>query len=180
MAGAWRGRTLRAPAGSTTRPTADRVRQAVFDMLAHAPWADADGVRGQIVLDAFAGTGAFGLEALSRGAAHATFIERDRATLAALRANVGGCRAANAVVLEADAFRPPRAGAAATLVFLDPPYGVDAPARALPILRANGWVAAGALLVVETARTETVTIDALPLADRTHGAARISVFRAGA
>ena len=180
MAGAWRGRTLRAPPGSTTRPTADRVRQAVFDMLAHAPWADADGVRGQIVLDAFAGTGALGLESLSRGAAHATFIERDRATLAALRVNVGACRAANAVVLEADTFRPPRACAAATLVFLDPPYGVDAPARALPLLRAAGWIGDGALLVVETARVDTIVIDAVLLAERTHGAARISVFRARA
>ena len=88
VAGQWRGRTLAAPAGAATRPTADRVRQALFDMLLHAPWGGRDRVEGAAVLDAFAGTGALGLEALSRGAATATFIERDRAALAALRANI--------------------------------------------------------------------------------------------
>ena len=78
VAGAWRGRSLAAPPGAATRPTADRVRQALFDMLMHAPWAGPDAVRGARVLDAFAGTGAMGLEALSRGAAHATFLENDR------------------------------------------------------------------------------------------------------
>ena len=83
IAGAWRGRVLTAPAGQGTRPTGDRVRQALFDMLLHAPWGGRiDGAR---VLDGFAGTGALGLEALSRGAGHASFFEIDRAALAALR-----------------------------------------------------------------------------------------------
>ena len=94
VAGAWRGRTLVAPPGAATRPTADRVRQALFDMLLHAPWAGRDAIEGAVVLDAFAGTGALGLEALSRGAARAVFIERDRAALAALRANIAACRRA--------------------------------------------------------------------------------------
>ena len=88
VAGTWRGRALVAPPGDTTRPTADRVRQALFDMLLHAPWGGRATVEGASVLDAFAGTGALGLEALSRGAADASFIERDRAALAALRANI--------------------------------------------------------------------------------------------
>ena len=66
VAGAWRGRSLLAPSGQTTRPTADRVRQALFDMLLHAPWGGRDGLEGARVLDAFAGTGGLGLEALSR------------------------------------------------------------------------------------------------------------------
>ena len=86
IAGLWRGRALLAPSGETTRPTADRVRQALFDMLLHAPWGGRNLIEGARVLDVFAGTGALGLEALSRGAAKACFIERDRAALAALRA----------------------------------------------------------------------------------------------
>ena len=94
VAGAWRGRTLSVPAGQTTRPTADLVRQALFDMLMHAPWGGRALLEDAQVLDGFAGTGALGLEALSRGAAHVTFVEKDRAALAALRANIAACRAA--------------------------------------------------------------------------------------
>src|SRR5919202_2995452 len=91
IAGRHRGRRLAAPPGEATRPTADRVRQALFDMLWHAPWAGRAAVEEARVLDAFAGTGALGLEALSRGAAHTTFLETDRAALAALRANIAAC-----------------------------------------------------------------------------------------
>src|SRR4051812_29618443 len=123
VAGIHRGRKLTAPAGATTRPTADRVRQALFDMLWHAPWAGRAVIEDQAVLDAFAGTGALGLEALSRGAATAAFIEQDRAALAALRANIAACgEAARCQVVAADALRPPRALRPASLVFLDPPY----------------------------------------------------------
>src|SRR5580704_17668677 len=93
VAGEWRGRSLLAPPGATTRPTADRVRQALFDMLMHAPWSGRTFIEGALVLDLFAGTGALGLEALSRGAARAVFVERDRPALAALRANIEACRA---------------------------------------------------------------------------------------
>ena len=91
VAGAWRGRKLIAPPGQGTRPTADRVRQALFDMLTHAPWGGRAVIEGATVLDAFAGTGALGLEALSRGSATACFIEHDAAALRALRANVAAC-----------------------------------------------------------------------------------------
>jgi 16S rRNA G966 N2-methylase RsmD len=93
VAGTWRGRTLVAPPGQGTRPTADRVRQAVFDMLMHAEWGGRAAVEGTVVLDVFAGTGALGLEALSRGAASACFIESDPAARRALRANVAACKA---------------------------------------------------------------------------------------
>ena len=203
VAGAWRGRVLVAPPGSATRPTADRVRQALFDMLMHAEWGGRAVLEGAVVLDVFAGTGALGLEALSRGAASACFIENDPAALKALRANVAACRAADRVeVVAGDALQvqgragsgvPRLAGGAspasaatgnkqdggpASLVFLDPPYGHDLVPRALAKLRDAGRILHGALIVAETARNETWVPDQPLLADRQHGAARILVFNA--
>ena len=122
VAGRHRGRRLLAPAGATTRPTSERVRQALFDMLWHAPWGGRGAVEGAFVLDAFCGTGALGLEALSRGAARATFIENDAAALATLRANIATLREeSGATVIAGDATRPPRAADPCWLAFLDPP-----------------------------------------------------------
>lgn len=178
VAGAWRGRALVAPHGAATRPTADRVRQALFDMLLHAPWGGRALVEGARVLDAFAGTGALGLEALSRGAGHAAFIERDQAALRAIRANITACRAEDrSRVIACDALKPPRADAPCRLVFLDPPYGAGLVAPALAALRGAGWVAEGALLVIEVERDETVEGIA-PVAERAHGAARVVFARA--
>lgn len=176
VAGAWRGRSLAAPPGGATRPTADRVRQGLFDMLMHAPWAGPGAVRGARVLDAFAGTGALGLEALSRGALHATFIERDRAALAALRANVAATGGA-AEVLSADALRPPP-GRPCGLVFLDPPYGQGLVPRALAALGGADWIAPGALVVAEVGRDDPSPAPSDVLATRAHSAARIEVWRA--
>src|SRR3954465_7399669 len=117
VAGRWGGRTLHAPRGRSTRPTSDRVREALFSIL-----GPLDGAR---VLDLFAGSGALGLEALSRGAAAATFVERERLALRALRDNVADL-GADAEVVAADArvfLRAARErGAQYDLVFLDPPY----------------------------------------------------------
>jgi 16S rRNA (guanine966-N2)-methyltransferase len=176
IAGAWRGRRLIAPADSATRPTADRVRQALFDMLLHAPWGGREIMEDALVIDAFAGTGAFGLEALSRGAAHATFIEQNRAALAALHANIAALHAeARSEVLAVDVLDTP-SGRAAQLVFLDPPYYRDLVPHGLLRLRAVGRLVPGALIAVETARTETMSGVNL-LAERIHGAARLSVWR---
>jgi 16S rRNA (guanine966-N2)-methyltransferase len=178
VAGAWRGRNLAVPPGQTTRPTADRVRQALFDMLMHAPWAGRALLEGAAVLDAFAGTGALGLEALSRGAGHATFVERDRAALAALRANVAACRATDrAAIVAGDVLALPP-GPPCGVVFLDPPYAQDLVPRALAALRAAGRVAPGALVIAETGRDEPPPAPAPPLAERTHGAARLTIWRA--
>ncbi len=177
IAGRLKGRALAAPPGWRTRPTADRVRQALFDMLMHAPWAGRALLDGAHVLDAFAGTGALGLEALSRGAAHATFLERDAAALFALRRNIAACRAeTQATSLLADARRPPL-GKPCQLVFLDPPYGQGLVSEAVAALGAAGWLAPGAVLVAETAQDETLTLDATALAERTHGAAKLSVWQ---
>jgi len=176
IAGSWRGRKLIAPEGLATRPTSGRARQAVFDILLHAPWAGQDFLRRARVLDVFAGTGAYGLEALSRGAVFCTFIERDRAALAAMRQNIAACRAeAVARVVAADAVAPP-AGSAHQLVFLDPPYGEDAVNRALAAVGAAGWLAAGALVVVELGPRDAPP--ALPLlAERRHGKARLAFWK---
>jgi len=127
LAGRFKGRSLIAPEGATIRPTSGRLRGTIFDVLGPA-------VTGARVLDGYAGTGALGLEALSRGAAHVTFIERDARALAALQANVAHCGAENAcAIIRADflspAARAPRGGAADAdapfdLVLLDPPYAV--------------------------------------------------------
>jgi 16S rRNA (guanine966-N2)-methyltransferase len=175
VAGRWRGRTLATPAGDATRPTADRMRQALFDMLMHAPWGGLALLEGAGVLDAFAGTGARGLEALSRGAARAWFIERDRAALAALRANIAATRA-EAQVVVGDATRPPP-GTPCRLVFLDPPYGQGLAQPAVAALSAAGWIAPDAILVLETARDEDVPTLGEPLAERAHGAARVTLWR---
>ena len=177
IAGAWRGRRLAAPSGERTRPTADRVRQALFDMLWHAPWGGRAVVDRASVLDAFAGTGGLGLEALSRGAATASFIERDPAALAALRANVAACGAgARARVVAADATRPPP-GDPCTLVFLDPPYGADLVVRAVAALAAAGWIAPRALILAELGREEARPALGELLVERAHGAARLAVWR---
>lgn len=176
VAGIWRGRTLLAPPGTATRPTADRVRQALFDMLLHAPWGGRELIEDAHVLDVFAGTGAFGLEALSRGAAHATFIEHDRAALAALRANITACGAeARCTILALNALAAPP-GDAAALAFLDPPYRSGLIQPTLAHLRATGRIAPGSVVIAETARDEPPPASDL-LAERAHGAARISVWR---
>lgn len=176
IAGEWRGRALVAPEGETTRPTADRVRQALFDRLLHAPWAGPDAVEGATVLDAFAGTGALGLEALSRGAATAYFIEQDRAAVAALRANVAACGAvAQCHVRAGDALRPPP-GTPCRLVFLDPPYGSALIERAVAALTTAGWIAPDALVIAELGRTEPLP-EAPIAAEWAHGAARMVAWR---
>jgi 16S rRNA (guanine966-N2)-methyltransferase len=180
IAGRHRGRTLAAPPGEATRPTAERVRQALFDMLWHAPWGGRTTIQDQLVLDAFAGTGALGLEALSRGADHCTFLETARPALAALRANIAACREdARTAVLVVDATRPPPARVPCGLVFLDPPYGQGLVERALAALAGAGWIAPEALVVAETGVDETLDLPGfVPVAARSHGAATLHVLRA--
>lgn len=157
VAGRHRGRRLSAPPGSVVRPTADRVRASIFNVLVHGRAGLA--LDGAVVLDVFAGTGAFGLEALSRGARHATFIDNDGSALAALRKNVaalGEAERAALLRLDATAAAPPplAARAPADVVFLDAPYQSGASAPALAGLARRGWIAAGARCVVELGRGE--------------------------
>ena len=180
IAGRHRGRALKAPEGLDVRPTSDRAREALFDILAHGRFADRPVFEDARVLDAFAGTGAFGLEALSRGADHASFIEKDRAALAALRANIAALgEEKRAAVLPGDAGAPPPAGQPVTLAFLDPPYGQDLAPAALAALAARGWLAPGALVVVEAAAREKLEPPAefTLLQERRYGAARLVFLR---
>ena len=138
VAGQWRGRRLVAPPGRTTRPTSDRVREAVFSILGP--------LDGENVLDLFAGSGALALEALSRGAAEATLVERDRAALEALRANAEALGAGVRVIAgDAAAFlrSAAKAGDHYDLVFLDPPYRATVEELALqPVLAPDARVVA--------------------------------------
>jgi 16S rRNA (guanine966-N2)-methyltransferase len=173
ISGQWRGRALVAPAGDATRPTADRVREALFSMLT-SRLGSFEGLR---VLDGFAGTGALGLEALSRGAAHATFIERDAAAVKALRGNIEKL-GANASVIASPIESIGLAPAPCDLVLLDPPYGSGLGETALARLAANGWIAPHALISVETARKDALASDFEVLAVRDHGKARLHLLRA--
>ncbi len=125
-------------------------------MLLHAPWGGLPLLEGAHVLDAFAGTGALGLEALSRGAEHVTFFETDRAALAALRANIHACGwESRTTVIPRDVAYPRAPNPErepARLVFLDPPYRLGLPTTALRALRDRGWLAPEAIVVAETAR----------------------------
>ena len=154
VAGSHRGRRLEVPPGDTVRPTADRTREALFNILAHSGWGPDGGspVVDARVLDAFCGSGALGLEALSRGAAACTFIDTSRQVLDCLRRSLASLHEeARATVFAADALAPPAAPAPAALAFLDPPYGRDLATPALAALAGRGWFAPGAVIVVETA-----------------------------
>jgi len=155
VGGALRGRRLSAPAGRDVRPTADRARQTLFDLIAHGAAFDGFSLDGATVADVFAGTGAFGLEALSRGAARAMFVESARASLDALRANIAALDVGDrATVIARDASRPGPAPAPCDLVFLDPPYHEGLALPALAALTENGWLAPDAIIIVEHAANE--------------------------
>lgn len=173
ISGAWRGRALIAPPGEATRPTADRVREALFSMLA-SRIGSFEGLR---VLDGFAGTGALGLEAMSRGAAHATFVENDPAALKALKANIAGMKF-TADVIAAPIASIGTAGCACDLILLDPPYGSGLGEPALARLAARGWIAPHALISVETSKKEILATDFEVVIMRDHGKARLHLLRA--
>jgi 16S rRNA (guanine966-N2)-methyltransferase len=182
VAGRHRGRRLLAPPGDTVRPTSDRAREALFNILSHGDLA-ADGVpfTDATVLDAFAGTGALGLEALSRGAAEAVFIERDREALAILGRNIAALgEGARCRVIPGDATRPPQATRECAVVFLDPPYRSGLAASSLTALAAAGWFAPRALIAVElAAREEFAPPPGFNFVDeRVYGAARLVLLRA--
>jgi len=149
IAGAWRGRAIEVPAGDAIRPTSDRVREALFNKLAHA--FDDFRLPGARVVDVFAGTGALGLEALSRGAAQAVLLDRNPAAIALIKRNAAKLGADDrALIMNADGARLPRAALACDLAFLDPPYGENLVTPALAGLALQGWLKPGALVSVET------------------------------
>ena len=160
------------------RPTSDRVREAIFNLLTNSLHLDLAGLR---VLDLFAGTGALGLEAISRGAAHVTFADNGPAALALLRRNIDILRAAKtAAVLRLDATRLGRnPGGPFDLVFLDPPYGRGMGEAALASALAGGWLAAGAVVVWEECAPPPVPAQVTPIDQRRYGDTWITILRAG-
>lgn len=175
VAGAWRGRPLVAPKGDTTRPTADRTREALFSMLL----SRLGSFEGLAVADLFAGSGALGLEALSRGAASCLFVEQDRAALDALRANVAKLGATGVDIRAQSVLALGPARQPLDLVMMDPPYGTSAGSVALDKLTRLGWIGAGTWISIETARDEEITAAGLAIdASRVHGKARLTLLRA--
>ncbi len=174
IAGQWRGRPLVAPKGDATRPTADRTREALFSMLT----SRLGSFEGLAVADLFAGSGALGIEALSRGAASCLFAEQDGAALDALKANLaklgtrGDVRSGSVMALG-----PARAPL--DLIMMDPPYGTGAGLVALDKLARLGWTNAATWVSIETARDEAVEVAGFAIdTSRVHGKARVTLLRA--
>ncbi|CAN1526537.1 COG0742 N6-adenine-specific methylase [Sphingomonadaceae bacterium] len=175
ISGTWRSRPLVAPKGDTTRPTADRTRETLFSMLT-SRLGSFEGIK---VLDLFSGSGALGLEALSRGAAHCTFVEQDRPALDALEGNIAKlgasrlCEVRRGSVLSLGPARD-----SFDLTLMDPPYGTGAGQVALDKLARLGWIAPGAWISVETGKREDIEVKGFVIDTvRDIGRARITLLR---
>ena len=177
IAGAFRGLALASVGKGDTaahlRPTTDRVRESLFNVLTkYDPFTDAE------VLDLFAGTGALGLEALSRGASHVTFVDDGRAAQKLIAENITKTRSKDhTTLLRANATRLPAAKTAATLIFADPPYGKSLSTPALTSAQSQGWIAAKALIVLEDNIPQAPPGFAL-LDTRKYGDTHVSILRA--
>ena len=175
IAGEWRGRKLSAPKGDATRPTADRTRETLFSMLT----SRLGSFEGLSVADLFAGSGALGLEALSRGAGTCLFVEQDREATEIIKANIAAldCRSRTNVsggsVMSLGPAKSPH-----DLILLDPPYGTGAAAVALDRLLRLGWIGPASWIAVETAADETVEVKLLETeAERRVGKAKLTIIR---
>ncbi len=175
ISGKWRSRPLVAPKGDTTRPTADRTRETLFSML-NSRLGTFEGLS---ILDLFAGSGALGLEALSRGAAHCVFVEQDKAAQDALDKNIAKLDAKSvcdmrrsSVLSLGHALKP------CDLILMDPPYGSGAGAVALDKLGRLGWFAPSAWISIETSGLENIVVDGYSVEDvRNVGKARLTLLR---
>ena len=191
VGGRFRGRSLAAPGAAGggrahLRPTTDRVRESLFNLLAHGDYGDPPPPEGRRVLDLFAGTGALGLEALSRGAARVQFVDDHGPSRALIRRNIETL----GVIGETKLYRRDATslgqcrGEAFDLVFLDPPYGTDLGARALRSAAAGGWLAPQALIVLEGAAEKSAEKKAPEptgferLKERDYGDTRVQILRA--
>lgn len=183
VAGLWRGRNLKAPepGREQPRPTSDRLREAIFNLLAHGGYGDPPPPEGRRVLDLFAGTGALGLEALSRGAIRALFVEDDAYARSLIRDNVEALQCVGESKIyrrDATTIGPCRE-TPFDLVFADPPYRKGLLAPALKAAAAGGWLAPGALVVAEAAADEEAELppEFERLDERAYGESRIVIAR---
>jgi 16S rRNA (guanine966-N2)-methyltransferase len=175
VAGAWRGRKLTAPKGEATRPTGDRTRETLFNMLT-SRLGSFEGLR---VADLFAGSGALGLEALSRGAAHCLFVEQDRAAIDAIRANVTALDARAQTQIEAGSVMSLRASTQPyDLLLLDPPYHTGAGTVALDRLLRLGWIGPESWIALETGSKENTEVKGLAIeSGRAVGKGKLTLLR---
>ena len=173
IAGAWRGRPLAAPTGLQTRPTADRTRETLFSMLA-SRLGSFEELR---VADLYAGSGALGFEALSRGAGHCTFVENDRDAVESIRANAAALGATGIEVLATSAARLPGI-APFHLILADPPYAEGSGSAVVAAVVAASWLAPGGWMTVETERGAAVDPGPLTIeVERDTGRARLTLLR---
>ncbi|MDJ0978006.1 MAG: 16S rRNA (guanine(966)-N(2))-methyltransferase RsmD [Erythrobacter sp.] len=177
IAGEWRGRKLTAPKGEATRPTADRTRETLFSMLT----SRLGSFEGLAVADLFAGSGALGLEALSRGAASCLFVEQDREALTAIRANIDALGGRDKARLEAGSVMQLRARERPMdLILMDPPYRTGAGAVALDRLLRLGWLGDATWAAIETAADEDIVVKGLRTeAERRVGKGKLTLLRLG-
>lgn len=178
IAGEWRGRRIAAPDGETTRPTADRTRETLFSMLV----SRIGSFEGLFVADLFAGSGALGLEALSRGAGQALFVEQDAGAVKTLRANIAAFEAqAKCDVRAASVMGLGPAKVQPDVIFMDPPYATGAGSVALDKLNRLGWIAPSTWVSIETARDEDIAVKGFDIeATRESGKARLHLLRPAA
>lgn len=180
ISGTHKGRPLAAPKGRTTRPTADRTREALYNILAHADWAPP--LHGARVIDLFAGSGALGLEAMSRGGAFCLFVETDSAARGAIRKNVEMLQLTGAARIHRRSATalgpmPSHLGEPFDLAFLDPPYHKGLAAPCLTELK-QGWLSADGIAVVETGADEALDFAGWDtLETRSYGAAAVSFLK---
>lgn len=175
IAGEWRRRLLKAPEGDTTRPTADRTRETLFAMLT----SRLGSFEGLAVADLFAGSGALGLEALSRGAATCLFVEQEPAAIRALRTNIANLKAQQQCEVRAGSvMQLGPAKQALDLILLDPPYGTNAGPVALDRLSRLGWIGEATWIALETGEKEQVVVKALEIeAERKVGKGKLTLLR---
>jgi 16S rRNA (guanine966-N2)-methyltransferase len=173
IAGTAGGRKLLTPDGDAIRPTSDKVRGAIFNSL-----LSKISVQGANVLDCFCGSGALGLEALSRGAAHCTFVDNSRTSLDLAKENAKALKFENASFIFSDAAKLKAPGKKASLVFLDPPYNKNLIIPALEALHVNGWLEKDAVAVVETEKTFSETYAAFVVLDeKNYGDTKVSFLK---
>jgi 16S rRNA (guanine966-N2)-methyltransferase len=176
VSGEWRGRKLTAPKGDATRPTADRTRETLFSMLV----SRIGSFDGLAVADLFAGSGALGLEALSRGAASCLFAEQERAALDVLRANIAALGAKDrSEVRSTSVLSLGPANQPYDLILMDPPYGTGAGAVALDKLARLGWTGPATWIAIEMGASESVAVAGFAIdAERRVGKAKLTLLRA--
>lgn len=176
ISGKYKSRKLIPPLTNATRPTSDRARESIFNIISNLK---PDFMNGAIVLDAFAGSGALGLEALSRGASHIIFMEKNHQTAQIIRKNVNNFMAeSQCIIIVGDATKPPKANQPMTLIFLDPPYDQIVEDICLEALFKLGWINEETLIILETSIKREIKIPSFAkvIDQRRYGAAMVSLI----